>query len=88
MNPNHTSFNRRDFLKTSALVGAGATAIANRSLSQTRTPGGAGETWFDKPMRWAQLVGMTLAIWTECYRIDAELWCDCSRVDVFMHAGG
>jgi hypothetical protein len=33
---------------------------------------------------------MTLASWTECYRIDAESCCDPSRVDVFvlMHAGG
>jgi hypothetical protein len=72
MNPKHTSFNRRAFLKTSALVGAGAAAIVNRSFSQSRTPGDSSETWFDKPMRWAQLV----LVENDPGQYDPQFWLD------------
>jgi putative glycosyl hydrolase-like family 6 (GHL6) protein/glycosyl hydrolase family 42 (putative beta-galactosidase) len=72
MNPKHTCFNRRDFLKTSALLGVGTAAIGNQSFSQTGTPGGSGETWFDKPMRWAQLV----LVENDPGQYDPQFWLD------------
>jgi hypothetical protein len=72
MNPKHSSFNRRDFLKASALLGVGTAAIGNQNLSQTRTPGDVGETWFDKPMRWAQLV----LVENDPGQYDPQFWLD------------
>ena len=72
MNPKRTYFNRRDFLKTSALLGVGTAAIGNQSFSQTGTPGGSGETWFDKPMRWAQLV----LVENDPGQYDPQFWLD------------
>jgi hypothetical protein len=72
MNSKHTSFNRRDFLRASALLGVGTAAIGNQGLSQTRTPGDTGETWFDKPMRWAQLV----LVENDPGQYDPQFWLD------------
>ena len=71
MSSKHTSFNRRDFLKTSALL-VGTAAIGNQNHSQTRTRGDAGETWFDKPMRWAQLV----LVENDPGQYDPQFWLD------------
>ena len=72
MKPKHTSFNRRDFLKASTLLGVGTAAIGNPSLSQTQTLGETGETWFDKPMRWAQLV----LVENDPGQYDPQFWLD------------
>ncbi|HET6962448.1 MAG TPA: twin-arginine translocation signal domain-containing protein, partial [Terriglobia bacterium] len=72
MTSKRSSFDRRDFLKTSALLGVGTATIGNQSLSQTRTPGDSSETWFDKPMRWAQLV----LVENDPGQYDPQFWLD------------
>ena len=72
MTPKYKSFNRRDFLKTSALFTVGTAAVGNQILSQTRTARDSGETWFDKPMRWAQLV----LVENDPGQYDPQFWLD------------
>ena len=72
MTSKRASFDRRDFLKTSALLGVGTAAVGNQGLSQTRTSEDSGETWFDKPMRWAQLV----LVENDPGQYDPQFWLD------------
>ena len=71
MSSKHTAFTRRDFLKTSALL-VGTAGIVNQNHSQTRTRGDSSGTWFDKPMRWAQLV----LVENDPGQYDPQFWLD------------
>jgi len=46
---------RRDFVKTSIMGGAYA-LIPSKSIGLTSKPFGSDDSWFEQPMRWAQLV--------------------------------
>ena len=72
MSSKDTAFTRRDFLKTSALLGVGTAGIVNQNHSQSRTLGDPSETWFDKPMRWAQLV----LVENDPGQYDPQFWLD------------
>src|SRR5215470_14656799 len=56
MIPQRANFTRRDFLRTSALVGTGDAALGNSGVALAAEPTATDLTWFDKPMRLAQLV--------------------------------
>ncbi len=69
---NETHFSRRDFLKASGLLGASTAAIGTMSFSQTTNSELDGQTWFDKPMRWAQLV----LVENDPGKYDPQFWLD------------
>jgi len=56
MNPTQRALSRRNFLKTSAFFGTSALAAGNQALLPPVNAQTTSQTWFDKPMRWAQLV--------------------------------
>ena len=62
---------RRDFVKTSVLGGAYA-IIGHQSLSALPKPFISDTTWFDKPMRWAQLV----MVENDPGNFDPDFWLD------------
>lgn len=62
--------NRRDFLTAAALTAAGAIVARGAQVSAT-APAGA-EEWFDKPMRWVQLV----LVDDDPGKYDPQFWLD------------
>lgn len=59
--------NRRDFLKASGAAGTYAISAASWGVAAEDT-----ETWFDRPMRWAQLV----LVENDPGRFDPDFWLD------------
>ena len=70
---------RRDFLKTSTIAGAVA-MIGPHSFSNTYNSSGE-STWFEKPMRWAQLV----MVENDPGNFDPDFWLDYFKK---VHADG
>ena len=62
---------RRDFIKTSIMCGA-YSIIGPSPLTGTAQASMAYNTWFDKPMRWAQLV----LVENDPGNFDPDFWLD------------
>ena len=62
---------RRDFVKTSIMAGACA-VIGNQSISAPISPALTEDTWYNKPMRWAQLV----LVENDPGNFDPDFWLD------------
>ncbi|MFC2124140.1 alpha-amylase family protein [Bacteroidota bacterium] len=62
---------RRNFVKTSVMGGAYA-IIASQPISAAAKPFGTDNTWFDRPMRWAQLV----LVENDPGTFDPDFWLD------------
>jgi hypothetical protein len=71
MKPKENVFSRREFLESSALVGI-ARGVGKTSLSFAGNQPSADQTWFDKPMRWAQLT----LVENDPGRYDPQFWLD------------
>jgi hypothetical protein len=71
MKPNGYVFSRRDFLKSSALAGVAA-GTGGVSVTIPEIQSSASQTWFDKPMRWAQLT----LVENDPGRYDPQFWLD------------
>jgi hypothetical protein len=65
------TFSRRDFLKSSTLVGAAVGAGGVRATIP-EVQSSTNQTWFDKPMRWAQLT----LVENDPGRYDPQFWLD------------
>lgn len=64
--------NRRRFMQSSALAGAGSMLWQPSALSASPENGGEGEGWFDKPMRWAQVAFVE----NDPAQYDKDFWLD------------
>lgn len=62
---------RRDFVKTSIMAGAYA-VVGNQSISAPIHKTSSEDTWFEKPMRWAQLV----LVENDPGNFDPDFWLD------------
>jgi hypothetical protein len=71
MKPEENVFSRREFLESSALAGI-VTGVGKASLSFPGNQLSSDRTWFDKPMRWAQLT----LVENDPGRYDPQFWLD------------
>ncbi len=62
---------RRDFVKTSIMGGTYA-LISSKSFGLTSKPFGSDDSWFERPMRWAQLV----LVENDPGNFDPDFWLD------------
>src|SRR5438876_1116569 len=53
---NHSSLNRREFIAGAALAAAALGAGTSSTATARDIPAGPSDEWFDRPMRWMQLV--------------------------------